>query len=245
MPSASVYLVASTLLCLALGFAGFSVQQGLEAFRAADRYVTVKGLAERDVRADLAVWPLPIAATASDLATAQASIDDATAKTIAFLKARGFDDSEISVKKTEVTDLLAQEYRPNESTQLRYIIRQFVTVQTAKIDAVLAAQGAIGELFKQGVVIAAANQFPPRYIYNGLNGIKPEMIAEATRNARESAAQFARDSNASLGGIKSASQGQIQILSADSEFQYDETQSPNKKVRVVTTVVYALEDGGE
>jgi hypothetical protein len=241
MRASILFFLSALLLSLAFAGLGVFVQRGLQEFRAADRFVTVKGLAERNVQADIAIWPLPIAATANDLVAAQASIDESSAKTIAFLKAQGFGDDEIKIQKTEVTDLLAQEYRANEGTNLRYIIRQFIVVQTDKVDTVLKAQGQIGDLFKQGVVINSANQIQPRYVYNGLNGIKPEMIAEATKNARDGAEQFARDSNAVLGGIKNASQGQFQILPADSEFQYDEAQTPNKKIRVVTTVTYALQ----
>ena len=242
MRHAALILVSAALFAAALGFLGLSVQDGLREFRLSDRFVTVKGLAERDVKADKAIWPLPISATANDLADAQASIDTATAKTLAFLKSKGFEDSEIKVQKTEVTDLLAQEYRSNEGTSLRYIIKQYIAVETTKVDQVLAVQGQIGELFKQGVVVSSANA-QPKFVYNGLNTAKPEMIAEATKNAREGAEQFARDSNAQLGGIKNASQGQFQILPADSEFQYEETATPNKKIRVVTTVTYYLDAG--
>lgn len=238
---AVLILVSVAIMAVSLAFLGMSVQNGLKEFRLSDRYVTVKGLAERDVKADIAIWPLPIAATANDLAEAQASIDTATAKTIAFLKGQGFEDGEIKVQKTEVTDLLAQAYRSNETTQLRYIIRQSLAVQTTKVDLVIKTQGVIGELFKQGVAIETT---PTKFVYNGLNSVKPQMIAEATKNAREGAEQFARDSNAGLGGIKTASQGQFQILPADSEFQYDESQSPNKKIRVVTTVEYYLHQSG-
>lgn len=230
-------LISSVIFAVSVLFLGYSVHQGLSEFRMSDRSVTVKGLAEQAARADVAIWPLPIVATASDLAAAQASIDESAAKTKSFLLSKGFAEEEIKIQKTEVTDLLAQAYRSNETTQLRYIIRQSLVVETPKIDDVIAAQGAIGELFKQGVVIETA---PTKYVYNGLNAVKPTMIAEATKNAREGAEQFARDSNAKLGGIKNASQGQFQILPADSEFQYDEGQSPNKKIRVVTTVEYYL-----
>lgn len=242
MRASVLFLIAAVLLSVAFAGLGYFVRGGLTEFRTGDRFVTVRGLAERDVRADMAVWTLPVTATANDLVEAQTAIENAAAKTIAFLKGQGFDADEITINRTEVIDLLAQEYRPNEGTNLRYIIRQFITVHTEKVDLVISVQGSIGELFKQGIVIAAmpGGQPQARYIYKGLNSVKPDMIAEATRNARESADQFARDSNARLGGIKTASQGQFQILPADAEFQYDESQAPNKKLRVVTTVTYSL-----
>lgn len=237
MRTAVITLLSASVFAISVGFAGHAVQQGLKQFRQADRYVTVKGLSERDVVADVAIWPLPILATGDDLAAVQANIDDATTKARAFLIAQGFEDTEIKIQKTEVTDLLAQAYRSGDTGQARYIIRQSLAVETSKIATVLAAQGKIGELFKQGVVVDTA---PAKYVYKGLNSIKPEMIAEATENARQGAEQFANDSKATLGGIKTASQGQFQIMPADSEFQYDEGQSPNKKIRVVTTVQYDL-----
>lgn len=241
MRTGIILFVSAALFSISLIFMGIFIQSGLKEFRVSDRYVTVKGLAEQNVKADIAIWPLPIAATANDLAEAQNAIDTATAKTIAFLRNQGFEENEISIQKTEVTDLLAQAYRSNESTQLRYIIRQSLVVQTGKIDLVIKTQGMIGELFKQGVAIETT---PTKYVYNGLNNIKPQMIAEATKNAREGAEQFAHDSHAVLGSIKAASQGQFQILPADSEFQYDESQSPYKKIRVVTTVQYSLDHSG-
>lgn len=230
---------SAIILGVALGYIGFSMQTGLKGFQQANRSVSVKGLAERDAKADTAIWSLPLTATGNDLGTAQATIDDATTKTMSFLKGKGFADTEIKIQKTDVVDMLAQEYRSNDATQSRYIIKQYILVETPKVDAVVAAQGSIGELYKQGVV-TASGQSQVKYVFNGLNTIKPEMIAEATKNAREGAEQFARDSKAVLGGIRSASQGQFQILPADSEFQGDEAQSPKKKIRVVTSVEYFL-----
>jgi hypothetical protein len=233
-------IIAALLMAAGLVWLGCSVQKGLTQFRMADRAVTVKGLAERAANADIAIWSLPLTATANDLAAAQANIDDASKKTIAFLKVQGFADAEIKIQKTDVTDLLAQEYRSNDANQSRYIIKQYILVETNNIDNVAKAQADIGNLYKQGVV-TASGQSQVKYVFNGLNAIKPEMIAEATKNAREGAEQFARDSKATLGGIKTATQGQFQILPDDSEFQMDEAQSPKKKIRVVTTVEYYLQ----
>lgn len=230
---------SALILAVSIAYLGYSLQSGLMQFRLSDRSVSVKGLAEREAKADVAIWSLPLTATGNDLGVAQATIDDATKKTMAFLKEKGFDDAEIRIQKTDVTDLLAQEYRNNDAGQSRYIIRQYILVETPKIDRVAAAQADIGALYKQGVV-TASGQAQVKYVYNGLNAVKPEMIAEATKNAREGAEQFARDSRAALGGIKTASQGQFQILAADSEFQSSEEQSPKKKIRVVTTVEYFL-----
>lgn len=232
-------IASAIIMAVSMGYLGFSLQTGLMQFRLADRSVVVKGLAERDARADVAIWSLPLTATGNDLSVAQATIEDATQKTLSFLKAKGFADTEIKIQKTDVTDLLAQEYRNNDAGQSRYIIKQYILVETPKVGQIVAAQGDIGSLYKQGVV-TASGQAQVKYVYNGLNAIKPEMIAEATKNAREGAEQFARDSKATLGGIKTASQGQFQILAADSEFQSNEEQSPKKKIRVVTTVEYYL-----
>ena len=115
--------------------------------------------------------------------------------------------------------------------------RQAVTVYTDKIDGVRAALSEISELGKAGIVIAGDSyDNRTQYFFTKLNEIKPDMVEEATRNAREVAEKFARDSDSSVGKIKRATQGQFSIADRDQN-------NPHiKKVRVVSTVVYYLAD---
>jgi uncharacterized protein len=192
---------------------GFLVGRGFERGRAADRFVTVKGLAETFVKADLAVWPLRITATGNDLARIQDQIDADLATITQFLTGHGIEAAAIQPQRVEVTDLLAQPYRPERVDENRFIIAQTVIVRTEQVDRVAELNRQTGELVRQGVVLADAGG--PTYLFTKLNDIKPQMLAEATRNARQAAEQFAVDSGSEIGEIRRASQGLFEILPRD------------------------------
>lgn len=236
-------VLAATALLLAAGLlgAGWFVGRGLIEIRTADRYVTVKGIAERDVTADLAIWPLRFVATSNDLAEAQGKIVADTRTVRGFLEDRGIPADAIAVDPMAVTDLLAQQYRsgPIES---RFIVTGGVTVRTAGVAAVDAASREAAALVDAGVVLDNQGSFGggPSYLFTGLTEIKPEMIAEATANARRGAEQFAADSGAAVGGIRTANQGLFQILARDDAPGVTETGEILKTVRVVSTIDYYL-----
>lgn len=234
-------VVAVFLLALSIAFAGYMVGEGLKEFRAADRTVNMKGLAQKDVEADLALWTIKHSATGNDLAAVQREIETNGQKIRTFLKTNGLADTDIAGRRLEVTDLLAQPYRAQGAEVSRYIISEILVVRSDKVNIVDAAYQKSGDLLAQSVsLISEQNVSPIEYIYTGLNGIKPEMIAEATKSAREAAEQFARDSGAEVGGIKSAYQGVFQILPRDSDNGYAERQSRYKTVRVVSTVTFDI-----
>lgn len=240
----SLSLVLPALIVgIALAAAGFFVQKGLVEFRSFDRSVSVKGLATQDVEADLVIWPIRHAVTGSDLPEVQARVEENTQKIIAFLKAQGLSDADILSRKIEPTDLLAQSYRQNGASQVnRYIIAETVVVRTNKVSVVETAAQNVGDLLKQGVSLSRENNAGnPEYIFTGLNDIKPQMIAEATKNARDAAQQFANDSGTGVGDIKSAYQGVFQILPRDSQNGYQERQERYKTVRVVSTIQFYLD----
>lgn len=228
---------------IALVLAGFFVQKGLTEFRSFDRSVSVKGLAQQNVEADLVIWPIKHAATGSDLPTVQSDVEANTQKIIAFLKAQGLTDADIVSRKIELTDLLAQSYRQNNASQNnRYIIAETVSVRTDKVGVVETAAQNVGDLLKQGVSLSRENNTGnPQYIFTKLNDIKPQMIAEATQSARDAAQQFANDSGTSVGNIKSAYQGVFQILPRDSNQSYQEREERYKTVRVVSTLQFYLD----
>lgn len=233
-------LVAVLILALSLAYAGSAVRDGLENFKSFDRTVTMKGLAERDVEADLAIWPMAYTETGNDLTALQEKME-AHGKTIqSFLKNHELKDTEIELQQVQVQDLLAQSYRQNNGVNNRYIVTQSYLVRTNNVDAVDKAGKNIGALIKQGVVFSSNTS--PTYLFTKLNEIKPEMIAEATRNARDAAQQFADNSGSKVGDIKYASQGIFQILPRDQTYVVSQAQQRNKKVRVVSTIRFYLED---
>ncbi len=233
-----VVLVAALLLGGGAAAGGFLLGQGIVAARIADRSVVVKGLAEQDVRADLAHWRIGFRRAGDSLADVQAQIERDAAAVSAFLSAAGFSEDEFAPSRTEVTDLLARSYRGDNVDRARYIVSQTVRLRTDKVDAVKAASARLGTLVRTGVAIDDGGG--PAFLFTGLNEIKPAMIAEATRNARAAAARFAADSGSRVGAIRQAGQGVFQILPRDAAGEGERAEI-EKTVRIVTTVAYGLD----
>lgn len=229
--------VIGGLLAIGLALAGWFVGQGVVNARVGDRSVTVRGLAERDVVADVAVMPLRFTASGDVLPAVQAEIDRNTAIVQAFLRAEGYPDTDVVLGRLEVTDMLSREYRPDNISS-RFILAQTVMVRTADVERVGATTRNLNELVRQGVVLQDFRG--PSFFFTGLNDVRPEMIAEATASAREGAQQFAEDSGQAVGPIKQATQGYFEIQPRDPTPDGDESSTPNKRVRVVTTVTYRL-----
>jgi len=234
---------AALLLAAGIAAAGWFVGQGFFKGRAADRFVTVKGVAERDVKADLALWPLRFVSTHDDLAQAQARIRQSHEQCLEFLKRQGIEPGSVEVQRLEVTDLLANPYRsgPIES---RYIVSETLMVRTENPETVQKAGQAISQLVEAGVVLSSEGgmESGPTYLFTGLNALKPAMIAEATAQARRAAEQFAQDSGSRIGKIRQANQGVFEILPRDRAPGVSEAGQLTKTVRVVSTVDYYLTD---
>lgn len=222
------------LVALGLVGGGALIGQGVVNARAGDRAVTVRGLAERDVTADLAVLPIRFTASGEVLSEVQARIDGDLAIVRQFLKAQGYPDSAVDLGRLEVADTRSREY--GNQTGPRFILAQTVNVRTNDVERVQTTTRSLNDLVRQGVVLQDFQG--PSYIFTKLNDVRPAMIAEATAAARTGAVQFAKDSGAPLGPIKSAGQGSFEILPRDGSG--DEAASLNKKVRVVTTISYRL-----
>jgi len=239
--SAVSVLLAALVLAAGVAVAGWQIGAGFQAARSAERVVTVRGLAEREAKADLVLWPLRLVATSDDLAAAQAEVQRALGLVQAFMTAGGIPAAAIEVQGIEVTDLLAQAYRsgPVES---RFIVALNLMIRHADVDGVKALSQRVGELVEAGVVLSSDGLRGPFYLFTRLNDVKPEMIAEATRNAREAADQFAADSGSAITGIHRASQGLFQILPRDNAPGQSEQLQLFKTVRVVTTIDYRLGD---
>jgi hypothetical protein len=222
---------------LALGFIGGGalIGQGVVNARVGDRSVTVRGLAERYVKADLAVLPLRFTASGDVLADVQGQIDANLTAVRAFLTAQGYPAGAVSLGRLEVADRRSREYGTQDGGP-RFILAQTVIVRTNDVDRVQATTRALNDLVRQGVVLQDFSG--PTYVFTKLNDVRPAMIAEATAAARTGAERFAQDSGAPLGPIRQATQGSFEILARDEIG--DESQSPDKKVRVVTTISYRL-----
>ena len=229
-------VVAALLIALGLVGAGWFASQGMTRLKTADRYVTVKGSAEKIVDADLVVWPLAHSVGGNDLADVQRRLDANTATIRGFFTGAGFKPEEIVVSPPRLEDRWAYAYGDNRPPE-RFRYSTTVTLRTSNVANALSVLRRSGELVSRGVMLGAEGEAGgPAFDYTRLNDIKPALIAEATANARKSAEQFAKDSGARIGGIRSANQGVVDISNRDQG-------SPQvKKVRVVTTVEYFLKD---
>ena len=227
--------IAAAILALGVAVGGALVGKGVENARIGDRSVTVRGLAERQVKADLGVLALKFAAAGDDLSVVQADVASDLAAVRRYLNQQGYAASEIDLGRFEVTDQFAREYQGGE-VRARYRVAQTVIVRTPNVDRVQATTRSLDALVRQGVVLQDYNG--PSYIFTKLNSVRPQMIAEATASARTGAVQFAKDAQSALGGIASATQGSFEILGRD-DFG-DEASQVFKRVRVVTTITYRL-----
>ena len=215
---------------------GLMIPRAVSVYRSYDRTVDVKGLCEREVKADRVIWPITYKVMADDIRSIYSQLDGSVATIKDFLLSGGISEDEISVSVPSVSDKLANEYGENQRT-FRYIAKNVVTVCTDKVDMVLALMARQSELLKKGIV-TESNDWENRveFSYEGLNDIKPEMIEIATMNAREAAQKFAKDSGSRLGKIKTANQGTFSIVDRDSNTPYI------KKIRIVTYVTYYLKN---
>jgi len=222
-------------LAAGIALAGWLVAGALYRARAADRFVTVKGLAEREVAANLLIWPIVFTVTDNDLVSLQRRVEESTGKVTAFLQPT-FAPEEWSASAPNIQDRQAQGIGREMGPLDRYVAEATVTVRTTKLDVARKAMDRSGDLVKQGVALIRSFEYHTQYDYTGLDAIKPEMIAEATRDARRAAEQFAKDSGNKVGAIRKAQQGYFTIDDRDAF-------SPEfKKIRVVTTVEYFLGD---
>ena len=231
---------AALVLALGIGVAGLGVGMGLERFRMADRTVTVKGLAEKDVDSDFAVWTLGFRRGGVDFGAVQRALSQDRDRVVEFLQKQGFAATEIEVRPLQVQDLWAREYGGNNQP-LRFQGTGQVLVKSAKPLAVEAAALAVDPLIQAGVQLGA-NDGPagPRYQLRGFNEVKSPLLAEATANAREQAQKFAAEAGATLGKLRSANQGVIQIGAAGGE-GFDDGSARVKRLRVVSTFSYVLD----
>ena len=221
-------------IMLGLIVLGLMIPRAVEKYRSYDRVVNVKGLCEMEVKADKVIWPIVYKVMSDNVQSIYSQTDVSNSVIVDFLLAGGITQDEIAVSVPQISDKLANEYGDNNRA-FRYIAKNVVTVCTSDVDKVLALMSSQADLLRKGVVVAGNDwENPVEFKYEGLNGIKPQMIEEATKNAREVAEKFAKDSDSKIGKIKTASQGSFSIEARDSNTPYI------KRVRVVTSVTYYL-----
>ena len=228
----------TAMLSLALVVSGYFVGNMHKTGKKYDRFVQVKGLSEREVSADLAVWPINITLTGNDLPILKESIEAQNKAVYDFFIQQGFDKNDLTRGSTNISDARANIYNSDQrNVQFRYLAKSEFTVRTSDIERLQKALSASLELISGGILIGSKNTWRPiEYIFTGLNKLKPEMIEEATKNAREVAEKFARDSDANVGDIRIARQGLFTINDRD------ENTPEIKIVRVVSTIDFQLED---
>ncbi len=213
---------------------GLMIPKAVGEYRSYDRTVNVKGLCEKEVKADKVIWPVVYKVMADDIQSLYDQTGRNNAAIMAFLEQGGIAKDEMTVSVPNISDKYANEYG-NNNREYRYIATNVITVYTDKVDTVLDLMSKQSDLLKKGIVTGGNSwENPVEFKYEGLNGIKPGMIEEATKNAREAAEKFAKDSDSRLGKIRTANQGTFTIENRDSNTPYI------KKVRVVTSVTYYL-----
>ncbi len=232
-PDNRALLLAAGLISAGLIAGGYLLGDGLLRAKMADRAVTVRGLAERDVMADLATWTISYSATTTDLASAQASVDGDTEALVSWFGELGFPEDALQPVSANVSS-----YVNNGIAQ--FTVRQRMSLRTTDIERAQAAVKRQFELVRRGVLLEEGSGMA--FTFTGLNAIKPEMVAEATKDARASAEQFAKDSGSQVGPIRNATQGYFSIDARDGDSgDWGVADTPFKKVRVVTTVDFLLD----
>lgn len=242
---AAALIVGVCLLC-GLSTAGYFIGKGATRFKSESRTVTVKGLVEQIVKADQCVWVLRFRRAGADIGEIHAKISSDRDAAVAFLKKQGFKEGEISRQPVVTIDKWAREYDQSQTERYRYLVTAAVVVTTSDIDLVTKSLGETEELLQSGIVLDGQDEgrANPRYAITKFNELRPQLLAEATKNARLTAQQFASDSGVRVGRIRSANQGNIQIFGSDGNDEsslYSPTSTPVKKIRVVSTFEFELE----
>ena len=228
--------ISAAIIGIALIVSGFTLRNGIVTFKSMDRKVTVKGLAEREVKADKVTWPLMYKELGNDPSEMYDRLEHKNKKVVAFLKSAGISDNDISINPPVITDRQSDNYGKG-IMNYRYKATSVITVTSSDVEKVRQLMRRQSELMKQGIAIVSeeygSNSIS--YEFTGLNKVKPEMVEEATKNARTTAQKFAEDSDSKLGDLCNAQQGQFSIEDRDANTPYI------KKIRVVNTVEYSLE----
>ena len=222
------------IIAAAIVLAGAMLPVSVSKLKSYDRTVDVKGLCEREVKADKVIWPIMYKVMGNDLSEVLRQTDSNNSTILEFLRDGGISAEDITVSTPLISDKYASEYGNNDRVY-RFLVTNTLTVCSEDIDAVMALQSRQSELMKKGIPTTGDTwENKTQFKFEALNDIKPEMIEEATGNARMAADKFAKDSGSRIGKIKTATQGTFSIEDRDSNTPYI------KRIRVVTYVTYYI-----
>lgn len=230
---------AALLLAIGIAVAGYFISETLYKSKVALNIAEVKGLAERRVEADKAYWSIQYTVTGNsnaEMSTLYAQSEADREKVIELLEGSGFTEEEI---KPGVINYLKREFR-DENQKLveeKHLLIGEIEVETSKVRMVSEGRAKLNTLIAQGLDV---KNNPPSYLFTQLNDIKPDMLKEATRNARLAANEFAENAGVKVGGIRSARQGGFIIRDVGED--YGDRNKIEKDVRVVTTITFFLTD---
>lgn len=231
------YIIFGVALFAGLAVLGLFLRNAALSVKEYERTVTVKGLAEQEQMADIVIWPIQFTEAGNSLDEVYTSLENSAQKVKSYLMEKGVAESEISFNMPVLTDKSAQRYGGNSDSEFRYVASQTGTVYSGEVEKVREIMSQLVDLGKQGITLSGEDYMvQTEYLFTRLNEIKPGMIEQATKEARQVAQKFAEDSDSELGKIKTATQGQFSISSRDNN-------NPHiKKIRVVSTIVYYLSD---
>lgn len=242
-------IVLGVLVAAGIAVNGIFIGRALERFRKEDRYISVKGVSEREVKANLAVWTITTRVTSNDLQQGSADMEATKNKILAFLTKNGIKSAEVTQKTLNVTDKMARDWGNSDIGAFRYIIQNTMLVRSPNVENLQKVSRMTDELLKNGIVLGEQSEWDPavKYYFTGLNDIKPDMLAEATRNAKKAAQEFTKESGEKLGNLRKANQGIFSIddrdvsLSGQGEGGYSSgVNDIYKKIKVVVSVDYAI-----
>jgi hypothetical protein len=238
----AVLLGAVAIFAIGLTTSGYALGDGLRRSKMSEhRSVTVRGVSERNVTADLATWSVNFSYEGTDLASVQQSVDQQARAVRGFFQRAGFKPGDVTDTNVSLSHEQPRDREGNPIGPQKLTVSRSIQLRTTDVMRARNAYTHQAELLRDGVELSGSNI---SYTFTGLNKLKPAMIGEANKNARDSAEQFARDSGAAVGRIKTASQGYFSVGARDGEDCDDcgssGGSSPFQKVRVVTTIDYDL-----
>lgn len=249
MKEKSKIIVISISILLGLVVNGYFIGKSLERFKKEDRYISVKGFSERDVKANLATWSIKTRISTNDLIEGITQIEENKNKIVDFLLKNGIKKDEIIEQNASVVDKATREYGGNDIGTYRYIIEKNIQVRTENVDTIQYVSRQTDKLLKIGILLAENNDYNPavKYIFTNLNEIKPQMLSEATQNAKKAAIEFTKESNVKLGKIKKANQGLFSIVDRDysvsnpSDYYAPNVNDMYKTIKVVVNIEYSIQ----
>ena len=222
-------IIVALIVAIGLVGAGCLVQLGLKRIADKDRFVTVKGLSEREGKADHVTWPMHFSVSGNDLRQLTADCAAYTERVKEFMQSKGFKAEDMQAGSVSFNNNWSQ-YYSTQRPEYHYTLSSSLVLTTTDVDKVVANQNCLNELLEKGMVVESGWI---NYQYKAFTDLKPEMIAEATKNARAVAQKFADDAACRLGSIRQANQGQFSM-------DNDSDQPWIIKVRVVSTFQYYL-----